>query len=580
MNFKDLGINEDILRALDKLGFQEPTPIQEKSIPSLLAGKIDYIGLAQTGTGKTAAFGIPLISHIDTKKRAPQAIILCPTRELCLQITKELKSYAAFTSYLEIVAIYGGASVVEQISALRRGPQIVVGTPGRVIDLINRKVLQLGGINTVVLDEADEMLNMGFQEDIDTILASTSTERNTWLFSATMPNMVEKIANNYMKTPLRVTVGSRNGSARNIAHHYCLVRRENHYDAIKRFIDCSPNFFGMLFCRTKRDAKEISDRLAKDGYRTEALHGDLSQTQRDSIMAKFRARQIQLLVATDVAARGIDVNDITHVIHHNIPEDIEVYTHRSGRTARAGKSGMSLAIITSSRDLRKIRMIEQQVGQSVTALTVPSGADVHQKQIEYLTQTIRDVVINTDNAQLALNTLMEKLSDLSPQEILAKLFVLHVGQKVIGVQKLPDLNAPVNDRRSDDSGAYNNEPYQQRQYSSGPGNITLQFNAGRDQGMDKSRLLSFVCTNANIQGRSLGKIDIQRNASFLSLDDEQIAQKILAGLKGLMFNDNKITVDKMSGEQPKRPTENRRFNRPSSSRSSGDSRSNYSSSRY
>lgn len=563
MNFTDLGINELIMRSLENLGFQEPTPIQIKSIPALLTSKIDYVGLAQTGTGKTAAFGIPLISKIDTNKRSVQAIVLCPTRELCLQITKELKNYAAFIPKLQIVAIYGGASINEQANSLRRGAQLIVGTPGRVIDLINRNVLHLDSIATMVLDEADEMLNMGFQEDINTILENTPSDKNIWLFSATMPEQVEKIANNYMTNPLRVTVGSRNSSARNITHYYATVRRDHVYTAIRRIIEYSTDIFGIIFCRTKRDAKELADRLVNDKHRAEALHGDLSQSQRDAIMAKFRNRQIDILVATDVAARGIDVNDVTHVIHHNLPEDVEVYTHRSGRTARAGKSGVSLSIITGQRELRKIRYIERHIGQSITQFTIPSGQDVLQAQLNHLAQTITNTQPTEDVRQTVTN-LQTQLSNLSAEELFIRLFALNYATKISAKASLNDLNASLSSPKFDhDSNQEHSTSKRSRERGHGT-TMFLQMNLGQQEGFDKGRLINFICTKADISGRLIGKIEIQKNNSFFSVDDEETAERIMQKTNGHMLDGKKLSVTKASGKFDSFTP--RRFNNRSSER--------------
>jgi ATP-dependent RNA helicase DeaD len=539
MNFTELGICPEILRALTDLGFTTPTPIQEQSIPALLTQQKDYVGLAQTGTGKTAAFGVPLITKIDLGKVFPQGLILCPTRELCLQITKELRAYSAYLP-LKVLAIYGGTSIMDQIRQLKDGVHIVVGTPGRVIDLLDRNVLHLKNIQTVVLDEADEMLNKGFEEDINTILAKTPSSRNTWLFSATMPNSVEQIANHYMNNPLRVTVGSRNGGARNITHHYSMVSRHNVYEALRRFIDFSPQLFGMLFCRTRRDAKEIAEKLTKDGYQVEALHGDLSQAQRDVIMQKFRDQQIQLLVATDVAARGIDVNNVTHIIHHNIPEDIEVYTHRSGRTARAGKSGISWTVVSGQKDVRRLRLIERQIGLPITPLPIPHAQQVTEKQIEHFTDVIRSQEI--DEQALALQSIRAQLSDLPAEQLIDKLLMLAVGKKVLQAKSLPDINGTGQEHRTDRE---HYEPMQQRSYAKGSGTI-IQLNIGNSHGVDIGRLLNFICTTTNINGRSLGKIIIQRNLSFVSVDDDSMAEKIITALQNNVYNGRKMAIERVN----------------------------------
>lgn len=411
MHFTELGINPTIINALTALGFTEPTEIQKKAIPLLLAGTKDLIGLAQTGTGKTAAFGIPLLHMINTADRNVQAIVLCPTRELCIQIERELRKYGSQTQGLSVLAVYGGADMGKQINALKRGVQIMVGTPGRVIDHLQRGTLKLENVQIAVLDEADEMLSMGFQEDIDTILQKTPSNKKTWLFSATMPSEVERIISRYMHTPERVTVGSKNSGARNIAHKYCVVNRSNRYPALRRIIDMHLDFFGIVFCRTKHDAQEVAAALIKDGYLADALHGDLSQAQRDTVMRKLRNRMIRIIVATDVAARGIDVSDLTHVIHYSIPEKIENYTHRSGRTARAGKSGMSIALI-GARDLRSIKTIERISGSQIEYMSIPDSATVCALFIEQAIKTFvaKDLAEDTHTSSQTARSLLETLS--------------------------------------------------------------------------------------------------------------------------------------------------------------------------
>ena len=383
MSIQALGVDSRIVKAVSELGFTQPTAIQEKAIPLLLQGDRDLIGLAQTGTGKTAAFGLPLISAVMDGKT--QGLVICPTRELCLQITKELTAYSKYIDGFNVVAVYGGADIRGQVRDIRRGVNIIVGTPGRLIDHINRGTITLNNISRVVLDEADQMLDMGFQEDIDEILKSTPSDKKVWLFSATMQPKIEKIARTYMNNPLEITVGSKNSGAKNIEHQYCLVKNADIYSAVRRFIDLYPDMFGIVFCRTKRDAQEMSAQLINAGYNSDALHGDLSQPQRDAVMKKFRDKKIQVLVATDVAARGIDVDGVTHVLHCNLPDDIENYTHRSGRTARAGKSGVSIIIGTS---LRKVKFIEQQLGITVKPVQVPTGDVLCQKQLVHFSQKI------------------------------------------------------------------------------------------------------------------------------------------------------------------------------------------------
>ena len=364
MTFEELGLRSEVLKSLTELGFEAPTPIQEKAIPYLMQEDCDFVGLAQTGTGKTAAFGLPLINNIDTKARLPQGLIICPTRELCLQIAKDLNVFAKYLD-CNITAVYGGTDIRKQITDIKKGTSIIVATPGRLVDLMNRKVIQLSQVRYVVLDEADEMLNMGFKEDIDAVLETTPVDKNVWLFSATMPTEVARIAKTYMHDPLEVSIGHKNQSNENIDHIYYMVKERDRYEAVKRLIDFNPTIYGLIFCRTKNETATVAEKLGREGYNAEPLHGDLTQAMRDRVMDRFRSKELQILVATDVAARGLDIDNITHVINYNLPDDIENYTHRSGRTARAGKKGESLVLI-NGREIGKIKAIERQMRTTFT----------------------------------------------------------------------------------------------------------------------------------------------------------------------------------------------------------------------
>src|SRR5690606_22878037 len=372
ITFHDLGLNEKLLKAVDELGFVNPTPIQQKAIPQILSSEKDLIALAQTGTGKTAAFGLPILEQLSVESRTVQAIILCPTRELCLQITKDLENFSKHLGSVAIQPVYGGADALKQINGLKKNPQIVVGTPGRTLDLIKRGALKINHVTWVVLDEADEMLNMGFREDIDAILETTPEEKQVLLFSATMMKEVRRIASEYMYKPEEIAIGKTNEASNDVEHHYYMVRANDRYLALKRLADINPNIYGIVFCRTRRETKEVADALIEDGYNADALHGDLSQAQRDTVMDKFRRKQLQILVATDVAARGIDVNELTHVINYNLPDDPEVYVHRSGRTGRAGNKGVSI-VIAHSREGRRLKELEKVIGRKIEAKQVPTG---------------------------------------------------------------------------------------------------------------------------------------------------------------------------------------------------------------
>ncbi|MBP7556438.1 MAG: DEAD/DEAH box helicase, partial [Chitinophagaceae bacterium] len=393
ITFESLGIEEGILQSIAALGFTQPTPIQEKAIPVLLQGTKDFVGLAQTGTGKTAAFGLPLLQLIRKEDKYPQALIICPTRELCLQIANDLNSFKSRKQPVTITAVYGGTSISEQIRELKRGSHIVVATPGRLIDLIERKAVNLEQIHYVVLDEADEMLNMGFKDDIEFILKNTPNRQSTWLFSATMPSEIRQVSKRYMDKPFEITIGKVNAGNANIDHQYYMTQHVNRYETLKRIIDFNPGLYGIIFTRTKADAQDITEQLIREGYDIEALHGDLTQAQRDKVMSRFREKSLQLLIATDVAARGIDVTGITHVINYELPDDTEVYTHRSGRTGRAGRSGISLSIVTP-KEIYRIRQVEELVNTRFHKMDIPSGKDVCRKQFFYFIEKMLNADIS------------------------------------------------------------------------------------------------------------------------------------------------------------------------------------------
>ena len=444
MNFSELGINKDILKSIEAMGFTAPTPIQSKSIPVLLSGDRDYIGLAQTGTGKTAAFGLPLIQSINLKNKKTQVFVLCPTRELCLQIGRELTKYSQFVKGLSIVSVYGGVDIRRQITQLKKGAHIVIGTPGRLLDHIRRKTINLSTINTMVLDEADEMLDMGFQDDINAILATTPEDKRVWLFSATMDPRVEKIAQSYMNDPYKVMVGSRNSSSENIEHFFCSVKRNNKFEALKRFIDFNKEMFGIVFCRTKRETRNISEKLQSDGYRVDALHGDLSQSKRDVVMDKFRNKKIQLLIATDVAARGIDVNCVTHVLHYTLPDDLEDYTHRSGRTGRAGQSGVSI-ILADSIDTRRIAQVERYICKLVSRLSIPTAQEVAQVRLSAFINQVMDAKTASKALEPYMPTLIDAFKKLTKQELIERFIAFNSRSFLNTIKSSTDLNCNPDD---------------------------------------------------------------------------------------------------------------------------------------
>jgi ATP-dependent RNA helicase DeaD len=540
MTFKDLGLRPEVLQALNDLGFEKPTPIQEEAIPELLSSQRDLVGLAQTGTGKTAAFGLPIVELTDFTKKHVQALIVAPTRELGMQIASDMKTFTKHVAGAKIATIYGGASIDTQAREIRSGAQIVVATPGRLIDMMKRKIIKLSEVNVVVLDEADEMLNMGFKEDIDSILEQTPEQRNVWLFSATMPKEVAKIAKNYMNNPFEVTVGTKNTTAANLSHIYYTIKERDRYPALKRILDFHPNIYGVIFCRTKRATQEVADQLMHDGYSAEPLHGDLSQGQRDAVMGKFRKRTIQMLVATDVAARGIDVNDITHVVNYNLPEEVENYTHRSGRTARAGKFGISVALV-SPREIGKIKSIERIIGKEFEKGEIPSGDEVSKAQLFHLIEKIKTTEIK-EELTTYLPAILEQFADIEKDEII-KLFVSSEFNPMLEYyQKSYDLNASVSSRdkeRGDresvrDSGRNRDRNDENKQ--------RFHVNQGEEGGLNKGAVLRLVCQHSDVSSGEVGRIDLFREFSFFEVD-KKFADKVLQGMRDAEFNGESLKVE-------------------------------------
>jgi len=540
--FIQLGIRHDIVNAITELGFENPTPIQEQSIPVLLTGSNDFVGLAQTGTGKTAAFGLPLLELLDFEANHPQALILCPTRELCLQITNDLKNYAKNMRNVHVVAVYGGASISDQLHQIRRGVQIVVATPGRMLDIINRKAINFSGVKFVVLDEADEMLNMGFQEDIDSILSTTPDDKKTWLFSATMPSEVRRIAKKYMDNPYELTMGTKNTGNENIDHEYYVVRARDKYAAFKRIVDFNPEIFGIVFCRTKIETQEIAESLIKDGYNADSLHGDLSQQQRDKVMKRYRERSLQLLIATDVAARGIDVNDVTHVINYSLPDEIENYTHRSGRTARAGKTGVSISII-NGKELGKIRQIEKTLGKRFAKAEIPTGFDVVEKQLFALIHKVHNVEVNEQQIEQYLPRIMDEFKELSKEEIIKRFASLEFNSFLDYYKNAPDLNAPADDRpraEGDRGGDRFNRTGMRGDFT------RLFINLGSVDGFTRGDLLGYICNTTKIAGKTVGKIDVKGVYSFFEVANDDVA-KVQSGFNGADFQGRSVRIE-ISGE--------------------------------
>jgi ATP-dependent RNA helicase DeaD len=530
--FSTLGIRHDIVNAITELGFVNPTPIQEQAIPVLLSGSNDFVGLAQTGTGKTAAFGLPLLELLDFEKNHPQALVLCPTRELCLQITNDLKNYSKNVPNVKVVAVYGGASISEQLREIKRGVQIVVATPGRMLDIINRKAIDFSRVNFVVLDEADEMLNMGFQEDIDEILSTTPDDKKTWLFSATMPAEVRRISKKYMTDPHELTMGTKNTGNANIEHEYYIVRARDKYAAFKRIVDFNPEIFGIVFCRTKIETQEIAESLIKDGYNADSLHGDLSQQQRDKVMKRYRERSLQLLIATDVAARGIDVNDVTHVINYSLPDEIENYTHRSGRTARAGKSGVSISII-NQKEVGKIRQIERVIGKQFTKAEIPTGFDVCEKQLFALVHKVHNVEVNESQIEQYIPRIMDEFKDLEKEEIIKRFASLEFNRFLEYYKNAPDLNA-TEDRR--DSG-------ERMARSSSNADFTRLFiNLGSVDDFTRGDMLGYICNTGKISGRSVGKIDLKGVFTFFEVEND-VADAVIQNFRDAEYQGRSVRIE-------------------------------------
>lgn len=534
--FQLLGISDDVVNAVKDLGFENPTPIQEQSIPVLLEGTNDFVGLAQTGTGKTAAFGLPLLELIDFKVNKPQALILCPTRELCLQIANDLKNFSKNIANAHVVAVYGGANIMQQLREIRQGIQIVVATPGRMLDIIGRKAIDFSNVKYVVLDEADEMLNMGFQDDINDILSTTPDDKKTWLFSATMPAEVRRIAKNYMDNPVELTMGTKNTGNVNIEHEYYIVRARDKYAALKRIVDFNPEIFAVVFCKTKLDTQDVAEHLIKDGYNADALHGDLSQQQRDKVMQRFRERNMQLLIATDVAARGIDVNNVTHVINYSLPDEIESYTHRSGRTGRAGKTGISICII-NSKELGKIRQLERIIGKQFTKAELPTGFDVCEKQLFSLVHKVHNVEVNNEQIDQYIPRIMDEFADLSKEDVIKRFASLEFNRFLDYYSKAPDLNAAVGDDRGE-----RGERGERRGRGS-EGYTRLFINLGSVDEFTRGDMLSFICNNGKIGGKSVGKIDLKGVFSFFEVEDA-VADKVFEGFKSVEFNGRQVRIEK------------------------------------
>jgi len=533
ITFENLGLRKEILKAVESLGFEKPMPVQEQVIPFVINESHDLIALAQTGTGKTAAFGLPLLNVINTEKHSTQALILSPTRELCIQISNDLKNYSQYMKGTKVVPVYGGENIMTQIRQLTEQPQIIVATPGRLIDLINRKKVKLDAVKYLVLDEADEMLNMGFQEDLETILESVPAERRTLLFSATMPKEIERIAKKYMSDSQSISIGTRNSGSENVEHIYYMVQASNRYLALKRIADINPDIYGIVFCRTRQETKDVAEKLMRDGYSADALHGDLSQPQRDAVMNKFRIRNIQILVATDVAARGLDVNDLTHVINYNLPDDVEIYTHRSGRTGRANKKGVSVSII-HTRERNRIREIERAVKKSFKQELVPSGLDICKRQLFHLIERMEAVEINNDQIDQFLPHVLKKLEYLDKEDIVRRFVSLEFNRFLDYYKHAVDLNVPdkaeYSDRKSRSERGERGDRSENRN-NRGKGakkgqRVRLKINFGAKENASPRGLLSIINSTTNDKSISVNNIEVSNKFTFFDVFSDQVDQVI------------------------------------------------------
>jgi len=547
--FEAFGLRNEILRAIADLGFEEPTPIQAETIPYLLNPNADMIGLAQTGTGKTAGFGLPILQQVNLKQKNIQALVLCPTRELCMQITRDIQSYAKYVPEFKIVAVYGGASIQPQIQALNRGVQMVVATPGRAIDLLNRHILKVQDVKWLVLDEADEMLSMGFQDDLDTILAETPAEKQTLLFSATMPAEIREIAGKYMHEPVMISVGKKNAGAEHVQHEYYVVHAKDRYSALKRIVDLYPLIYGIIFCRTRAETQEVADKLMGEGYNADVLHGDLSQAQRDFVMNRFRMKHLQLLVATDVAARGLDVNDLTHVINYNLPDELEVYMHRSGRTGRAGKTGTSISIL-HTREPQKIPQLEKLLGKKFLKKQVPGGMEICKNQLLNLIDKVETVEINETQISPFLNGIYNKLSCFEREELIQRFVSVEFNRFLSFYENAPDLNVASHEHKFPEKG-------EGKSRRDRPKFSRVFINLGTRNNMNPSSLIGLINDRTGHKSIQIGKIEMMKKFSFLEIDS-RFEREIVKAFQNCVVDGIPVNVELKTSEGPKEGIRSRR----------------------
>ena len=538
--FEELGVSPEIRRAIEEMGYENPMPVQEEVIPYLLGENNDVVALAQTGTGKTAAFGLPLLQQIDVKNRVPQSLILCPTRELCLQIAGDLNDYSKYIDGLKVLPVYGGSSIDSQIRSLKRGVHIIVATPGRLLDLMERKTVSLSTVHNIVMDEADEMLNMGFTDSINAILADVPKEWNTLLFSATMSPEIARISKNYLQNAKEITIGRKNESTSNVKHVAYTVQAKDKYAALKRIVDYYPQIYGIIFCRTRKETQEIADKLMQEGYNADSLHGELSQAQRDAVMQKFRIRNLQLLVATDVAARGLDVDDLTHVINYGLPDDTESYTHRSGRTGRAGKTGTSIAII-NLREKGKLREIERIIGKKFIAGEMPTGKQICEKQLIKVIDELEKVKVNEEEITDFMPEIYRKLEWLSKEDLIKRMVSHEFNRFLDYYRDREEIETPTDSRERN-----TRDSRERGSRKAAPGFTRLFINLGKMDSFFPSELISLL--NSNTRGRiELGRIDLMKNFSFFEVEEKE-AQNVVKALNRANWNGRKVSVE-VAGEE-------------------------------
>ena len=545
--FEELGVSPEILKAIEEMGYENPMPVQEEVIPYLLGNGNDVVALAQTGTGKTAAFGLPLIQKVDVKQRVPQALILCPTRELCLQIAGDLNDYSKYIDGLKVLPVYGGSSIESQIRMLKSGVHIIVATPGRLIDLMERKVAKLDTIADVVMDEADEMLNMGFTDSINAILEKVPEERNTLMFSATMSPEISRIAKQYLHDAKEITIGTKNEGSKNVNHIAYVVHAKDKYAALKRIADYYPQIYGIIFCRTRKETQEIADKLIQDGYNADSLHGELSQAQRDLVMQKFRQRHLQLLVATDVAARGLDVNDLTHVINYGLPDDTESYTHRSGRTGRAGKTGISIAII-NLREKGKMREIERIINKKFIMGEMPDGEQICEQQLIKLIDDIEKVKVNEEEIESFLPGIYRKLEWLSKEDLIKRVVSMEFNRFLEYYSNAPEIETPNarNDREPKERKDHGTAR-EKTERKAEKGYTRLFLNLGKTDGFYANQIIELINRNMKKQRTTIGRIDLMQNFSFFEVAENQ-AGDVLKALNKVTLNGGRKVIVEVAGE--------------------------------